>query len=155
VNRVLVVGLGNDMRGDDVAGLLVARALREMTLAGVDVEEHSGDVAVLAESMAHRAAVVVVDAVLADAPPGTVRELDPDHAVARTRSSSHGLGVADAISLARLLDARSGSDLRIRLIGIVGAEFGLGSPPSAAVSSAAEAVAQRLATDLGESVRCA
>jgi len=155
VNRVLVACLGNDLRGDDAAGLLVARALRSMNLGCIDVEEHSGDVAELADSIARHAAVVVVDALAAEGPPGTVRELDPARAVAQTRSSSHGFGVADAIAVARLLRPPSGTDPWLRLIGIVGAEFSLGSPPSAAVSSGAAALAQRLAFELGESVRCA
>jgi hydrogenase maturation protease len=152
VTRLLVACLGNALRGDDVAGLLVARALRASMPAGVDVEEHSDDVVTLAESMARHADVIVIDAVVADVPPGTVLELDPpEDAGARTRSSSHGLGVPEALAIARVL----GSEPHVRLIGIAGSEFSLGSKPTAAVVSAASEVARSLAAQLQEPAPCA
>lgn len=144
--------LGNALRGDDVAGLLVARALRASVPAGVDVEEHSGDVVALAESMARHAEVVVIDAVVADVPAGTVLELEaPEGAATRTRSSSHGLGVPEALAIARVL----GSEPQVRLIGIAGSEFGLGSSPTAAVVSAASEVARSLGAQLQQPAPCA
>ncbi len=152
MSRLLVACLGNALRGDDVAGLLVARALRATIPAGVDVEEHSGDVVALAESMARHAEVVVIDAVVADAPAGSVLELEAAAGAAtRTRSRSHGLGVPEALAIARVL----GSEPHVRLIGIAGTEFRLGSQPTAAVVSAADAVARSLAAQLQEPAPCA
>ncbi len=151
MTRTLVAGLGNELRGDDAAGLLAARALRTWRLENVDVEEHSGDVAALAESMARHAEVVVVDAVVSGAPPGTVRELNPDGAVARARSSSHGLGGSEGLALAR---AR-GAAPHVRLVGIEGSQFALGSKPSPAVAGAARVVAALIAAQLREPVPCA
>ncbi len=151
MTKILVAGLGNELRGDDAAGLLTARAIRALHLENVDVEEHSGDVAALAESMARHAEVVVVDAVVSSAPPGTVRELNADSAVTRARSSSHGLGVSEALALARAL----GATPRVRLIGIEGSQFALGSRPCTAVARAAREVAERFASQLEESAPCA
>jgi hydrogenase maturation protease len=151
MTRILVAGLGNEVRGDDAAGLLAARAIRALALENVDVEEHSGDVARLADSMACHKEVVVVDAVVSGAPPGTVLELTPEDAVARTRSSSHGLGVAEALALARVLGAAP----HVRIIGIAGREFAMGSKPCIAVARAAREVAERFASQLEESAPCA
>lgn len=38
-----IIGIGNEYRNDDAAGLLVARQLRECRLEGVDIRELSGD----------------------------------------------------------------------------------------------------------------
>ncbi|MGA8922124.1 MAG: hydrogenase maturation protease [Candidatus Dormiibacterota bacterium] len=151
MTRTLVAGLGNELRGDDAAGLLAARAIRALRLENVDVEEHSGDVAALAESMAHHAEVVVIDAVVSSAPPGTLSELNPDGAVTRGRSSSHGLGVSEALALARAL----GATPHVRLIGIEGSQFALGSKPCTAVARAVRVVAERFAIQLEESPPCA
>ena len=155
MSRILAIGLGNELRGDDAAGLLTARALLELAPDLVDVEEHTGDVVRLAESMRRYAEVVIVDAVVAEAPPGTVLDLDPVRATTRFRSSSHGLGVAEAIALARVLEPDPAFGPHVRVIGIAGTEFGIGSPPSAAVERAANGVAHRLASELRETVTCA
>ncbi|MGA7912886.1 MAG: hydrogenase maturation protease [Candidatus Dormiibacterota bacterium] len=151
MTRTLVAGIGNELRGDDAAGLLAARAIRALRLDNVDVEENSDDVAALAESMARHAEVVVVDAVVSSAPPGTVRELNPDGSVTRGRSSSHGLGVSEALALARAL----GATPHVRLIGIEGSQFALGSKPCTAVARAVRVVAERFAIQLEESPPCA
>lgn len=148
----LVACLGNELRGDDAAGLLVARELRASLPAGVDLEEHSGDVVMLGESMARHAEVVVIDAVVAPVASGSVLELDPkDAAAARVRSSSHGLGVLEALAIARAL----GAEPHVRLIGIVGSQFALGSKPTAAVVTAASELARSLAAQLQEPAPCA
>ena len=147
----LVIGLGNELRGDDVAGLLAARELRALAVKGVEVEEHSGDVAALAESLATHEEVVIVDAVAGRAPVGTVLAFIPSVALDGARSSSHGLGVAEALALAQALGAAP----RVRLIGIAGTNFGLGAKPSTAVVVAARAVAQTVAEDLMGKPACA
>ncbi|HYM96104.1 MAG TPA: hydrogenase maturation protease, partial [Candidatus Sulfotelmatobacter sp.] len=136
---------------DDVAGLLAAREFRALAVKGVEVEEHTGDVAALAESLAMHDEVVIVDAAAGGAPAGTVLAFIPGVALDRARSSSHGLGVAEALALAQALGAAP----RVRLIGIAGTEFGLGAQPSTAVLVAARAVAQRVAEELTEKPACA
>jgi hydrogenase maturation protease len=140
MNRVLVAGLGTDLRGDDAAGLLVARALSGPGMAGVDVEEHHRDAASLAESMSRHAEVLLVDAVAADGEPGTVLELTPEAEALRGATSSHGLGLRHAVALARAM----GADPSVRVLGITGRNFALGAEPSPAVVRAAAGVAVRI-----------
>jgi hydrogenase maturation protease len=137
MSRTLVVGLGNETRGDDAAGLLAARAVRKLGLEGVDVEEH-GDVAGLAEAIARHSDVVLVDAV-AGGTPGAVVDVELS-ALRRITTSSHGLDAREAVDLARVL----GSQARVRVIGIVGRCFDAGLPPSDEVRRAAAAAALRI-----------
>ena len=96
----LVIGVGNPWRGDDGAGLEVARRLGGVTFEGdgtglIDVWDEADD------------EVVVVDAGASGGTPGAIRRFDaraaplPAHSL---RSSSHHFGVADAVELARSLD---------------------------------------------------
>ena len=133
---MLVLGVGNRWRGDDAAGLEVARRA-----GGV---EHEGDATRLLDAWAGAGEVVVVDAAVSGAPPGTLRWFDPRGAplpATELRSSTHAFGVADAIELARAL-----GDLPAGLLvcAIEGADFSLGAPMTAAVDTAVEALAGEL-----------
>ncbi len=79
--RVLVVGVGNVLRGDDGFGVAVARRLaeRERLPPGVDlIETGIGGLGVVHELMRGYEMLIVVDAVDQDAPPGTVFVLQPE-----------------------------------------------------------------------------
>ncbi|MFP5364517.1 MAG: hydrogenase maturation protease, partial [Thermoleophilia bacterium] len=99
----LVLGIGNDWRGDDAAGLEVARRLRA---AGVRAAGSAGDPSGLLDAWDGEREVILVDAVRSGAAPGTLHRLD---ARARPlparlfRGSTHHLSVADAVELGRAL----------------------------------------------------
>ena len=107
----LVLGLGNEWRGDDGAGLEVARAVRAIAPPGARIVEFEGEPSSLIDAWAGEREVVLVDAVSSGAPPGTVlrpdllREPAPISAFPR---STHHLGVAEAVELARALDRLPG-----------------------------------------------
>jgi hydrogenase maturation protease len=61
--NVLVLGIGNDFRGDDAVGLLAARELESMHLPHVNVVESRGDGARLMRLWKGYPAVLVIDAV--------------------------------------------------------------------------------------------
>ncbi len=141
MNRVLVAGLGNEMRGDDAAGLLTARVLRMRGLPGVDVEEHGADAARLAESLAAHDLVFVIDAVVAKGVrPGSILIMPPKSAAARARFSSHGLGLAEALALVQAV----GGNPSVEVFGIAGDRYNFGAAPSAAIVRAAAEVARRI-----------
>lgn len=105
---MLVIGVGNEMRGDDGAGIEVARRLRERARpAGVDVREALGEATELLEAWEAHDAVVLVDAMRSGAAPGTVRRMDasrePLPARLKSASSTHAVALSDAIELARVL----------------------------------------------------
>lgn len=145
---MLVIGCGNAERGDDAAGLLTVRRLREM---GVEAEEQSGEALALLESWReagkHRE-VILIDAVVGGAEPGAITVWD-----ARTapvvgdlfRCSTHSFGVAEAIRLAKVLDLLPS---RLRIYGIEARSFAPGSEPSQEVLRAVEEAAARIAKEV-------
>jgi hydrogenase maturation protease len=105
---VLVVGVGNELRGDDGAGIAVARRVRgPAARAGVDVREQLGEPIELLDVWQGRDAVVLVDTMRSGAPAGTVRRLDASRAPLPAgvlgSSSTHAFALGDAIELGRVL----------------------------------------------------
>lgn len=139
---ILVMGLGGPDRGDDAVGPAVARVVAQR-LADVDVVSGPRDAAWILDAWRGRVGVVVVDAVRSGRPVGTVDRLDPRHGpyVDSAASSTHGLGLASAIELGRAL---GDLPLRLALIGVEGATFGLGAWMSDEVRSAVPEAAERV-----------
>jgi hydrogenase maturation protease len=102
----LIIGIGNEYRGDDAAGLIVARRLKGRLADSVKVLEQSGDGVALMEVWRRAETVIIIDAVASGAAPGTIRRFDanvrpiPKGAF---RCSTHAFGVAEAIELSRAL----------------------------------------------------
>src|SRR5512145_1789693 len=72
----VVIGVGNPFRGDDGVGLLVAQCLTEQAPACVRVMKQSRAAFALLEEWDKIDRVIVVDAVVSGAPPGTLHRLD-------------------------------------------------------------------------------
>jgi hydrogenase maturation protease len=138
---MLVICCGNLDRGDDGAGLLVAQRLRSMEVPCV---VQSGEALSLIEAWRGVADVVVVDAVITGAPPGTISVWDAhtaDLAGRWFRCSTHFLGVAEAVGIARNLNCLP---RRLRIYGIEARRFEPGSRPSAAVMKGVEEAAEQI-----------
>jgi hydrogenase maturation protease len=135
--RPLVVGVGNAARGDDAAGLLAARAL-----GGIELE---GDPSALIDLFDGADEAVVIDALRSGAPAGTVRRIDvaeqPLPADVRSSASTHLVGLADAIELARALGRLPP---RVTVYAIEGERFDTGAPVSTPVAAAINAVVREL-----------
>jgi hydrogenase maturation protease len=143
--KLLVMGIGNDFRRDDGAGREIARHVRAAGLPGVVVEEHTRDVADMLQAWSDFDTVILADAVCSGAPPGTVFRFDagkgPLPEIFGRQVSSHGMGPAEAIELARALGELPG---RMIVYGVEGADFGDGTEISAAVIRGVGDVAQEL-----------
>ena len=142
---MIVIGVGNAWRGDDAAGLAVARRLRELAAAGGEVREVEGDASALVDAWTGAERVVVVDAAQSGAQPGTVRRFDARSAplAARSvRSTTHAFGVPDAIELARALGRLPG---RLDVYAIEGASFIAGDSLTPAVERAVARLVAELA----------
>ncbi len=144
---VVVVGLGNLLRGDDAAGIAVVRRLR--AAAGVRAVEQDGGAIALADAIRGARAAFVVDAA-SGAIPGRVRRWD---AVAQPLphglfgASSHGFGVAEGIELARALGELPPTCI---VYALEGARFDLGALMSEAVEDAVVEVARRIEAELND-----
>jgi hydrogenase maturation protease len=144
----LIVGVGNPYRADDAAGLMAARRLRTLCAASISIIEHDGEPADLILAWQGAGLVVLIDAVSADDPPGTVIRFEvgvdpipPDVA----HASTHFLGPGAAIELARALDRLPP---RLVVYGIVGADFGWGEVLSPVVDTALAGLVERVRAEV-------
>jgi hydrogenase maturation protease len=102
--NTLVIGVGNPERGDDGAGIAVLRRLRSPRASGVKLRECRGEAEDLIAAWRGARRVILVDAALSGAHPGTVHRIEAhrEPLVEGLRSpSAHDRGVADAVELAR------------------------------------------------------
>ncbi len=140
----LLIGLGNELRGDDAAGLLVARAVRERAPRDLEVIELGGEPVDLIEAWEGAGLAVVADAVVAGGAPGEIHRIDAAAGplpAAFGAASTHAFGLGEAVELGRALDRLPPC---LVVFGIEGASFEVGAEPSAVVRAAAGRVAERL-----------
>lgn len=136
---MLIIGCGNRDRGDDAAGVMVAESLRQL---GIDVQVRRGEPAELIEAWCGVDDVIVVDAVMTGAPAGSVICWDGQHLPAfPTTPSTHGLGLAEAIELSRVLGCLP---IKLRVYGIEGRHFEIGVEVSHEVKDAVERVVRSI-----------
>jgi hydrogenase maturation protease len=131
----LVIGIGNPFRRDDGIGPAVAEAL---ALEGVAVLVHHGEGMDLMERWAGFDRVVLADATCSGAAPGTVRIWDAaaaDLPGGLFPKSSHVIGPAEAIAMARLLGRLPAY---MMVVGVEGRDFSAGQGFSPAVAQALE-----------------
>lgn len=139
----LVIGVGNEWRSDDAAGLVVARRLAELA-PGLRVAERAGEPVDLIDAFADQDEVILIDAVESGARPGTIHRVDAGLRKLPSelfRGSTHALGVAEAIELGRALGRLPRTLL---LFGIEGRSFAAGASLSPDVERAAERLAREL-----------
>jgi hydrogenase maturation protease len=112
--------------------------------------EHAGDGLALIDRWDKRSAVVIVDAMVTGAEPGTIRRFDaaagplPREAFA---VSSHALGIAEAVETARALGRLPEA---VIVYGIEGQAFTLG----AGLTSLVEQACLRVVQDILEETAC-
>jgi hydrogenase maturation protease len=133
---LLVLGLGNVLLGDDGLGAAaIARIERDYRIPpGVRFEDGGTLGLSLLGLIADSDRVILVDAVRADAPPGTLVRLDgADVADAVwNRLSPHQVGVADLLEAARLIDCYPSA---VTLLGLVPEVIDLAVVRSSAVDN--------------------
>lgn len=131
---MLLIGVGNPMRGDDGVGPELAARIGRLALPGVEVASETEPLALLDHLQRTPApeAVVVVDATTPGPQPGRVRIHRVETGSLRhgIPFGSHGLGVADAVELARNLGLLP---RRLTLLGIEAESTNLGAGLSAPV----------------------
>ena len=151
VLRAAAVCLGSPYRGDDGAGPLVAERLRA---AGAQVLDCADEPTRLLDLWDGLDTVVVVDAVVTGAPPGTVHRVDVgEGSLPRDLrlASSHAVGVGDALELGR---ATGLAPRRVVVLGIEGATFAMGDELTPAVAAVLDEVAAAALAELGVEEPC-
>jgi len=146
--RLLLIGVGNQYRKDDAAGLIVVRSLKNQAPAFLEIIEESGEGASLMERWREVDGVIMVDAVSSGAPPGTIHRLDACRQSIPTdffSYSTHAFSVAEAVEMARVLDQLPP---RMIIYGIEGESFEFGTGLSPALESAVPQVAESILNDV-------
>ncbi|MEV0173609.1 hydrogenase maturation protease [Streptomyces sp. NPDC050803] len=148
--RIAVIGVGNEFRRDDGVGWAVIARLRERALpADAVLATCDGDPGRLIGLWEGARLAVVVDAAHAHpGSPGRVHRLvlDSGRLPQPSATSSHGLGLGEAVELARVLDLLP-ERLVVYAVEGTDSDYGTGLSPAvtAAVDPLAEAVEAELA----------
>ncbi len=103
---ILVLGVGNLLLSDEGVGVRVAEALEARYVLPVEVSVIDGGTAgmELLEPIANADRMILLDAVTADHPPGTLVTMEGEDLPAffRTRLSPHQLGLPEVLATATL-----------------------------------------------------
>jgi hydrogenase maturation protease len=145
---ILVIGIGNPDRGDDAAGLAVARRIKAATKPGeVTVRELVGDQLALIDEWTGATEVYVIDAVCSGGTPGSVYKFDAADALTEQfrHRGTHTFCLADVIELARAVDRLP---RHLAGFGIEGASFAIGDGLSPQAQAAVDEVTHVLLSDL-------
>jgi hydrogenase maturation protease len=148
VNDIRIIGVGNALRGDDGVGSAVVRRLASRLPESVTLFEHGGDGMALLEIWRGAAWVMLVDAAQSGAPAGAIRRFEvAEQELPRGyfHASTHELGVAEAVELARSLRRLP---QRLIVYAIEGADFAVGAGLSPAVADAVGPVVERILAEL-------
>ncbi|HUZ02314.1 MAG TPA: hydrogenase maturation protease [Thermomicrobiaceae bacterium] len=151
--RVVVVGLGNRLRGDDAVGPLVAEQLSGRTPPDVSVVSHEGDPTDLLEEWDGAGLCVVVDAVWSGAGPGTLHRIEPLAGPLKFQldfPSSHGFDLMSTVTLGRVLGRLP---RRLVVLGVEAASFERGAALSPEVAAALPAVVAVVLAEVGSRAR--
>ena len=148
--RVAVIGLGNVLMGDDALGPYAVRVLQAgwEFPPGVSVTDAGTPGLDLTPYILGVEALIVVDTVKADAPPGTLRLYRKDELLATPpaqRLSPHDPGLKETLLL---LDFRGDAPRDVLLVGVVPEHVGKAVRLSAAVAAALPAVERAVLDEL-------
>jgi hydrogenase maturation protease len=152
--KILVIGLGNPDRGDDGIGTRVVHDLVGTLPPDVTVLARRGDLLSLIEDWAGFDGVVCIDAAAPRGVPGRICRIDLNSAELPRDvmfTSSHALGLPEAIELARALAL---APRQLIVYAVEGGSFEGGTPLTPAVAAAARVVAGQVAAEVGRLRRC-
>ncbi|MCS7026408.1 MAG: hydrogenase maturation protease [Bryobacteraceae bacterium] len=146
--HVVILGYGSPDRGDDAAGLLVAKHLRSHLPAGADIRSIASDGTALLAAWQNAGAAIVIDAVVSGAQPGTIHRLASWRSLPQSFrfASSHSFGLAEAVQLAETLQILPP---HLVIYGIEAGQFELGRGLSPQVESALPELCRRIQLEYG------
>jgi hydrogenase maturation protease len=106
-DKVLVLGIGNYLMGDEGIGVHLARSLQQMPMLlpeGIEVVDGGTGGFHLLDFFHQFSTVIMVDAALDDQPVGTMRTIRPKFAADFPRAmSTHDIGMKDLVNALQLL----------------------------------------------------
>ena len=145
---ILLIGIGNEYRCDDSIGLHVIRALKEQKLPETTIVESSGDGAELIEMSSLARMTILIDAVSSGGEPGAIYRFDALRQTIPAQlsfQSTHVIGVAEAIELARILGQLPPS---LIIYAVEGENFSIGVGLSSRAGDAVQKVVERVTCEV-------
>jgi hydrogenase maturation protease len=146
--RTLILGLGNPILSDDAAGLQAARRLYEL-MGSEDIDLVEAAVAGMqtVQLLSGYDRAVIIDVVQDEASVGEVWRLDTGDLESGSSTSSHGIGLGEALRLARLMGLPVPEQILIYAIAAADTStFGESLTPK--LGKALPAIVRRIAADL-------
>ncbi len=145
--RAVVIGVGNEFRRDDGVGPAVLAELERRGVPGVTLALSDGEPTQLFDAWAGMPLAVVVDAVLCEpSRPGLVHRTTLAAPLQASTSSTHGLGIPEAVRLAEALDR---APLRLVVYAVEAGDLGFGLGLSDEVGRAVPEVVQAVLAEVG------
>ena len=150
---VLVIGVGNELRHDDAAGLEVVRRARALPsrMPAITFREYEGEPLGLLEAWQGAGALILADAIHGAGPVGAIHRFDassqPVGARMEGSSSTHAVSVAEAIELGRELGRLPD---RVVVYGVTGGRFDAGAGLSPELSASLDPLARRVLEEARE-----
>ncbi len=136
-----IIGIGQAAAGDDGVGIAVARRLSTMALpVGIEVVEIVEPSALIDSALFGADPIILIDAIVGDGEPGQVVRFEAGdaRAPAGTLLTTHGVGVLEAVKLARELSPEPVAR-RVYIVGVtIERPKRYGEGLSAAVAAAVE-----------------
>ena len=143
-SSIRIIGLGNELRGDDAVGLLAARRLRQAVGNRAEVIEAEMAGVDLIELMKGARVVILIDAARSAQTPGIIHRLDASDSPIGVQvfpHSSHAIGISDALELARAMGVLPA---RVIVYGIEAGNTETGQALSSPVAKALDEVVGRV-----------
>lgn len=149
--NILVIGIGNEFRGDDALGLIAVREIKKTLGNKVNCYEHSSDGTSLINLWQKDNIVFLVDAIYSKSQSGEVYRLDLKEETLPVEwfYSTHAFNLAEAIELARILDKLPA---KIILYGVRGKNFEIGQEISPTVYQAIESVVSQILEEIKQQI---
>jgi len=133
---VLVIGVGNEFRSDDAAGLMAAGRIKNKVIKGVEVIESDGDGSEMIEMWTGHENVIIIDAVSSGSKPGTIHRVVPEkdpESLELFRFSTHTFSIPQAVKLAASIN---NLPRKLIVFGVEGSRFEYGDSISPDVTNA-------------------
>ncbi len=149
MKTTLVIGIGNEWRGDDGVGPWIVKMLRDQQLPNIKTIPNVADGLDLLDAWRDASTVYVIDALRGCGEPGTVIRVNAltENLPTEAGYSSHTFGLAEAIELGRTLDSLP---KKLIVIGIEGDNFAMGDRLTEKVQTVAAQLIIELSTELCE-----
>jgi len=112
--KTLILGLGNDLLGDDAVGILAVRLLKQELCNKADLVECPLHGLALLEFFVGYDRAIIIDSIQTGRhPPGTICDYSPDDLDCVISPSPHYSGLPEMLALAKQLDLEFPKEIKI------------------------------------------